>query len=35
MNVENNGRRELAQWKVAMPVDNESHPHLLRTPTPR
>ena len=30
MNVENNGRRELAQWKVAMPVDSESHPHLLR-----
>jgi len=31
MNVENNGRRELAQWKVAMPVGNESHPPLLRT----
>ena len=31
MNVENNGRRELAQWKVAMPVGSESHPPLLRT----
>ncbi len=35
MNVENNGRRELAQWKVAMSVGSESHPPLLRTPTPR
>ena len=31
MNVENNGRRELAQWKVAMPVGSESHRPLLRT----